>query len=270
MRALLVLLCAMVSLSACSKEVKLVSTSTSQEPVRIEERVVVEMRLSKSDLAKYVDIQDGVWQEARTAGTIKLFNKILSRDLVVVPTSGIGPVGSLDGSYTQNGFVDMTGDEETGDIVQTFMVSASFTTDTALAGQIVSNEESRYLAGMHNVVYAVLYDVVPKSLPAYVVIAEHIGELGSALHRVIGMAEVKQILQEKVALPQDQGGAVGTLCSMEIVVSDREVEAGDMIFLLTTDMTALESMSVPTIDEPDTVVVMPPQTDSVQEPGEKK
>lgn len=271
MRALIVLVCAVLSFSACSKEVKLVPTASSLEAVRIEDRTMIEMRLSKTDLTKYVDAQDGVWQETRTAGMLKLFNKILNRDVVIAPVAGMAPLGDFDGSYTQTGVLDMAGDEETGDIVQTFMISAGFAADMDLGGQIVSIEEDRYLAGMHDVFYGVLYNVVPQSLPAYVAIAERIGELGSNLHRVIGMAEVKQVMQDKVALSQAQGSAVGTLCSFEVVVSDREIEAEDLIFLLTANIAALDAATAASIDdEPETVVVLPPHADAVQEPAEMK
>jgi hypothetical protein len=61
------------------------------------------------------------------------------------------------------------------------------------------------------------------------------------------------------------------MCSLEIVVSDREVEAGDRIFLMNLDVTALDSSAVVAEDgEPEIVQVLPPHSDTVQEPKEKK
>lgn len=270
MRALLVLLSAVFILGGCSKEVKLVSANTAQEPIRVEEQATVELRLSEMDLAKYVDADTGIWTEARNAGLIKVFNKIVNKDIVIVPVAGMTPLGSMEGEFTQSGLLNTQGDLETGDLVQSFLVSASFVGDLSLGGQIIALEEDRFIGGMHDVLYAMLYQAVPESLPSYVAIAEPVGELGTSFYRIIGMAEIKQLMQDTVALPQEQGGATGTLCNLEIVVSDREVEAGDRIFLMNVDVAALDPDAVIAQDEPETVVVLPPHSDTVREPSEQK
>jgi len=271
MRALLVLLSSLVLLSACSKEVKLVSASSSQEPLRVEEQATVEMRLTKNDLAKYTDTESGIWQEARNAGLIKLCNKILNRNLLVVPVSGSTPMGTMQGEYTQSGVLNSQPDEETGDVVQNFLISASFEGDLSQGGQIIALEEDHYVAGMHDINYAMLYQAVPESLPSFVVIAEPVSELGTGFFRVVGMAEITQVKDDTVALPKEQGGLTGTLCTLEILASDREVEAGDRIFLMSVDVAALDADAVVSPDgEPETVVVLPPSSDKVQEPKEKK
>jgi hypothetical protein len=271
MRALLVLLSAVFMLSGCTKEVKLVSTSAAQEPLRVEEEATVELRLSETDLVKYVDADTGVWTEARNAGLIKVFNKILNRNIVLVPVAGMTPLGQMDGAYSQSGLLNTQGDQETGDLIQNFLVSASFVGDLSLGGQIIALEEDRYIAGMHDVLYAMLYQTVPETLPSYVAIAEPVGELGTSFYRVIGMAEIKQLMQDNtIALPEEQGGATGILCNLEIVVSDREVEAGDRIFLMNVDVAALDPDAVIAQDDPDTVVVLPPHSDTVREPSEQK
>jgi hypothetical protein len=270
MRALLVLLSAIFVLSACSKDVQLVSANKSQEPIQVEEKATVELRLGEGDLVKYFDQEAGIWNEARTVGLTKVFNKILNKDLVIVPVTGT-QLGTTYGAYTQSGILNTEGDEETGDLVQSFNVSASFAGDLGQGGQIITLEESHYVSGMHDISYAMLYQSVPSSLPSYVAIAEPIGELGSSFYRVIGMAEVRQLMPDTVALPKAQGGATGTLCSLEIVVSDREVEAGDRIFLMSVDVVALEPGAVlDAFGEPETVTVLPPNSDTVQEPTEKK
>ncbi|PKN42304.1 MAG: hypothetical protein CVU60_06300 [Deltaproteobacteria bacterium HGW-Deltaproteobacteria-18] len=270
MRALLVLLSAVFIFGGCSKEVKLVSANTAQEPIRVEEQATVELRLSEMDLAKYVDADTGVWTEARNAGLIKVFNKILNKNIVIVPVAGMTPLGRMDGAFTQSGLLNTQGDPETGDLVQNFMVSTSFVGDLGLGGQIISLEEDRFIAGMHDVLYAMLYQAVPESLPSFVAIAEPVKELGTSFFRVIGMAEIKQLMQDTVALPKEQGGATGVLCNLEIIVSDREVEAGDRIFLMNVDVAALDPGAVIAQDEPDTVVVLPPHSDTVSEPSEQK
>jgi len=270
MRALFVLLSAVFILGGCSKEVKLVSANTAQEPIRVEEQATVEMRLSEMDLAKYVDADTGVWTEARNAGLVKVFNKILNKNVIIVPVAGMTPLGRTEGEFTQTGTLNTQGDPETGDLVQSFLISASFVGDLSLGGQIIALEEDRYVSGMHDVLYAMLYQAVPESLPSYVAIAEPAPEIGSSFYRLIGMAEIKQLMQDTVALPKEQGGATGVLCNLEIMVSDREVEAGDRIFLMDVDVAALDPDAVIAQDEPETVVVLPPYADTVREPSEQK
>lgn len=271
MRALLLLLSAVFILASCSKEVQLVATANSQDPVTVEEKGMVELRLSQTDLAKYVDVEDGIWEEARRAGLSKVFTKMVTKDIVLVPVDGVAPLGVSDGAYSQSGIVSRDVDDETGDLVQSFMISTRFVGDLDLGGQIVTLEEGRFIAGMHDVTYAMLYKTVPTSLPAYVVIVQPLDELGSSFYRVTGLAEVKQILQNDVILPDEQGGGRGTLCALEVVASDREIEPENKLFLLSVDVAALDSQDLTqSAGELETVVVQPPQTDTVQEPKEKK
>lgn len=269
MRALLLLLSAVFVLSACSKDLKPVST-TAMEPLEIQESATVDLRLSETELAKYLTVEEGFWIEARKAGLNKLFNKILNRNISIVPVAGTGG-GSTYGLYTQSGLLSDIKDEETGDVAQSFMLSARFNNDLSAGGQILSIEEDHFISGSNDIVYAMLYQTVPQSLPAYVVVAEPIAEVGSNFFRVIGMAEVMQVTRSIFAMPANQGGATGAMCSLEVLVSDRELEAGDRIFLMNVDVTALDSAPALTEDgEPEIVQVLPPHSDTVQEPKEKK
>lgn len=270
MRALLVLLSAVFMLSACSKEVQVVSAGSNQEPLQVEEQAGVDLRFSKADLARFTDVEAGIWKEARSAGLIKVCNKILNRDLVIVPAVGMTSLSGAFGEYAQSGMLVSEGDPETGDLVQSFLITARFAGDLGQGGQILSLEEDHYIAASNDIAYAMLYQAVPDKLPSHVVIAEQIDELGSSFLRVIGMAEVKQVKQGIVALPKEQGGATGTLCTLEMLVSNREVESGDRIFLMSVDVEALEPGAVIRDGLPETVVVQPPHSDSVQEPKEYK
>ena len=270
MRALLVLLSAVLMFSACSKEVQVVSTGGDQEPLFVEEQAGVELRFSQAELVRFTDVESGIWKEARNAGLVKVCNKILNRDLVIVPAVGMTSLNGNFGEYSQSGMLVSEGDAETGDLVQSFMISASFAGDLGQGGQILSLEEDRFIAGSDDIAYAMLYQAVPEKLPSHVVIAEEVEELGSSFLRVIGMAEVKQVKQGTVALPKEQGGATGTLCTLEVLVSNREVESGDRIFLMSVGVEALEPGAVMIDGVPETVVVQPPHSDSVQEPKEYK
>lgn len=271
MRIWLVVLIAAFLLSSCSKEVQLMTTSFSQDAVIVEEKGHVELRLSPMDLARYVDVDEGIWQEAREKGLPRVFQKLINKNIVVTPVDGAIPLGSVDGEYSQQGLIAHQIDEETGDLVQDFMITVRFMGDLDLGGEIITIEDSRYLAGTYDLAYAILYDAVPASLPAYVAIARPLKELGSSFYQVTGMAEVQQIEGHDIALPLNKGGARGTLCSLVISSTGREVEAGDKIFLLSVDITALDKERViQSPDEPETIVVTPPQVDTVEEPKEQK
>lgn len=271
MRALLIVLGTIFLLSACTKEVRLTTTSYMQDPVVVEEQGSVELRLSPIDMAKYVNTEEGIWQEARDQGLPRVFQKLINKNIVVTPVDGSIPLGIVAGEYSQHGFVHQQTDEETGDLVQNFLMSVRFIGDLDLGGEVINVEDDRYVAGMFDVVYAMLYETLPSSLPAYVATARPLKELGPSFYRVTGVAEIKQIEGNEIALPLTKGGLTGTLCSMEVVCSGREIEEGDKIFLLSVDVTALEKdqlISFP--GEPETIVVQPPHVDTVQEPAEQK
>ncbi len=271
MRALLVVLSAVLVFSACAKEVQLVENIGSADPIVRNEKAIVEVRLSEAELATLDDVETGVWEKARAIGLQKVFNKMLIKDTVFVPVDGMTALDSLDGVYTQLGGVTQSRDAETGDLVQSFGIATRFVGDLSLGGEIVTVEESNYLAGGTDTVYAMLYNNVPPTLPAYVLIAEPVTEVGAGFYRMIGMGELVQTMDNTVSLPPDKGGATGKLCSVEVVVSNREVEPGDMVFLMSVEMTALDSeLPLPTETELDTVVVEPLHKDVVHAPKEQK
>ncbi len=271
MRALLVVLSAVLVFSACAKDVQLVGEAGSADPVVRTEKAIVEVRLGDAELSTFDDVETGVWEKARGLGLQKVFNKMLIKDTVFVPVDGMTAMDSLDGVYIQTGVVTQDRDTETGDLVQSFGISTRFVGDLSLGGEIVTVEESNYLAGGTDTVYAMLYNNVPPTLPAYVLIAEPVTELGAGFYRMIGMGELVQTMDNMVSLPADKGGATGKLCSMEVVVSNREVEPGDMVFLMSVEMIALDpELPLPTETELDTVVVEPLHKDVVHAPKEQK
>lgn len=271
MRVLPVLLSLIFFLSACAKEVTLVTDTASSEPLAVEGTDVIELRLSPEEIARYADKDAEIWAKAREAGLIKVFNKIVNRNLIMVPADGIIPLGAMAGEYGQYGTLTDVTDEETGDMVQKFSVSAGFTADMDLSGRIVVLEEDAYIAGMHDVAYAMLHRAIPQQTPAYAVIAEPAKELSSHVLRLIGLAEIKQITPHTVALPGTQQQVAGTLCTLEIMASDREIEADDRVFLLDVEVAALDPEARQAIAaDPETVIVQPRHVDTIEEPKEQK
>lgn len=271
MRSVLVLMTAVFLLGACStKEVQVISVEGTQEPVRIEESGTVEVQMGKAELARFTDREEEIWKAARIAGLTKVFNKILTKDYVLLPSTGTAMSDPAAGTVSQHGRLAIDGDVETGDFLQQFLVTVKFAGDTRTSGQLVANKEGNYLSGMHDLAYAVLFGQAPMSLPAYVAIAKSSEELGPNFAKVIGVAEIKQVLDNKMTLTREQTSMSGTLCVLEIMVSSGEIEKGDQLYLLKTDVAALDAAKSIVEPELETVVVQPPYSDKVKEPKAKK
>lgn len=271
MRTLLFLFSSIFIFAACAKEVQLVESTGASDPVVRSGKAVVEVQLTESELSLSPDRDTAVWEKARQLGLRTVFNKMLQKDTLFVPVDGMVAMDALDSGYSQAGMLTQTGDAETGDFIQGFEVSARFIGDLSVGGEIVTLEESAFVAGATDTTYAMLYNNVPPSLPAYVAIAEPVKEIGNGFYRLIGMGEVVETMENTARLPQERGGLVGRLCTVEIMVSNREVEAGDMVFLMPVHVAALDpTLPLPTESELDTVVVEPPHKDVVHAPKEQK
>lgn len=271
MRVLIVALGIVLSLSACSKKTALIPDTSSHEPVVAEASDIVELRLSPEELESYTDKDAEIWKKACSAGLVKAFNKMVNRDIIMIPADGLMPLGAAAGKYVQHGAMTEIVDEETGDMVQKFSVAARFVADMDLSGRIVALEEGRYIAGMHDVAYAMLHLALPPQMPAYAVIAEPVGEVSSHVFRLIGLAEIKQVTPYMAVASEGKNKRTGMLCTLEIMASNREIEADDLIFLLDVDVMALDAAKAQAIAaEPETVVIKPLSKDKVREPKEQK
>lgn len=276
MRSFFVLLVALLMLGACSKKTQVISTGESRDPVRIEESSIVELMLNKEDVSQFTDRESEIWKKARRLAMTSVTNRILNRDIVLQPVEGYDVQSGGIGAVTQNGFLADLAESDTGDFIQKFKVHLSFAGDNRQGGQILVQEEHNYLAAVNDIVYAILYQAIPDDVPSYAIIAEPVDELSQNFVRIIGVAEVKQIQGSHVTVSNPEGvdgdkkSIAGTLCSLEILVSDREIESGDRIFLANTEFAALDPQSRAGDESLETVVVQPTYSDKVQEPGEAK
>ncbi|GAB1410923.1 hypothetical protein MASR1M90_20770 [Desulfovibrionales bacterium] len=275
MRALLMVTALLLLTVSCSKEVQSVEADSPGEPLVLEEKANVELRLGDVDLSKYTDQERGIWKEARMRGMQAVCNTILEKDITLIPSSGFSSLDA-EGRYTEYGQLTQTRALETGDFVQNFEVMVRFVGDASLSGQVAMLKEGRYVAGMTDVAYGVFFQRQPSKLPVFAAVAEPVKELGHGLYRLIGIVEVQHVMSDTVALPTEQGGT-GKLCSLEVVGSSKEIEAGDLLFLLTVNVTAQESdieemaESLPEIPaQLETVIVQPAPNDTVPEPAESK
>ena len=271
MCVLLVVLSLVLSLGACAKKAAVVPDASSHEPLIAEEKAVVELQLSPEELEQYTDRDAEIWKKACSAGLVSAFNKMINRDLVMIPSDGLVPLGASGGKYAQHGMLTRVVDEETGDTIQKFSVATRFMADMDLSGRIVVLEEGRYIAGMHDVVYAILHLALPPQMPAYAVIAEPVSELSPHVLRVIGLAEVKHVTQHIAMASKVRGKTSGMICTLDIMASNREIEPNDLVFLMDVDVMALDVASpLPAEADPETVMVRPRHVDKVQEPKEHK
>ena len=99
MRVLLVVLSLVLSLGACAKKAAVVPDASSHEPLIAEEKAVVELQLSPEELEQYTDRDAEIWKKACSTGLVSAFNKMINRDLVMIPSDGLVPLGASGGNY---------------------------------------------------------------------------------------------------------------------------------------------------------------------------
>lgn len=269
MRSLLLLVSMIFMLASCAKDVQLVESGSTKEPAKFEETAIVEVRLTDNDLGKYTDREKGIWEEARTRGLQRVFNKVLQNEMLFVPVDGLSIIASPK-PYSQFGSL-ASEDTDAADHIQKFSTTVRFVGDTKIGGQIITLEESNFISGMTDTTYGMLFSATPGALPAYVAIAQPTPEIGAGFYRLIGLAEVRQVLDNVAQMPKEDGVITGRLCTLENMVSSREVEKDDMIFLLSVDVTALApGASVEGEQLLETVVVQPAKNFKVTEPKIQK
>ena len=142
--------------------------------------------------------------------------------------------------------------------------------EKALAGQIVRLEDDRDIASMKDRMSVRLFSSKAITTPAYFLIAERIDENDFDFLKIIGWGKVIQSLEESVRPKQT---SMGSLCLAEIEESSKEVQRGDVIFLLEVSGTALQPAtptSVATTTEEAVIIVEPKWEPEPEEPTETK
>ena len=143
------------------------------------------------------------------------------------------------------------------------------------SGQVLSLEEDRFLAGTGDRFTAVVYGTLPVEGDGYFLVAEEVQETGNGMLQVIGSGRIVRSLGpagQGFTSPEEPGG---TLCQGELWETNREVEQGDRLFLLSTSIEALSEQGT-MVQLPESpgeypeVVVEPVMETEFTEPAESK
>jgi hypothetical protein len=184
----------------------------------------------------------------------------------------VSPHATLETSrlFATSGSVVKTPDPQTGDHRQAIEVTAVFVPEKVLAGQIVRLEDDRDIASMKDRMTVRLFSAKTITTPTFFLIAERINDSGPDFLKIIGWGKVVQSVKEP---PRPNQTDVGSLCLAEIQESSKEVQRGNIIFLLEISATAIEPaspMSAPWTNKPDAIIVEPKWKPEPYEPGETK
>lgn len=268
---LLVVLC--LGVSGCMERA---ATFHFSEPVRtplsLTRDTVSRIRLTEYDVARYDTVEQAMWAEGTRSGMRAVFNDFLQLEPVFRPVDSPGRcVGA--GEPVRQGPLMAQADPVTHDYVQKFRVSARFSPTRSCSGRILALEEDRFLAGSGDRFTAVMYGGVSEDHAGYFLVARQVQEEGGRLLQVVGSGRIVRSLGPAGFGTGSDGQEPGTLCQAELWETNREVEQGDLLFILDTSVKALPR-SGPTVQPSETgypeVVVEPRQEPVFDEPAEDK
>ncbi len=240
----------------------------SAEP--ISKSTKIEVALTQFEMQAQPDFTKLFWDEAADQAMDEIGTEFVR--LAPLFYGIVSPEPPLETSrlFAPSGRVVKTQDPQTGDHRQKAEFTAIFVPKKSLAGQIVRLEDDRDIASMKDRITVRLFSTKAIPTPAFLLIAEPINDSGPDFLKIIGWGKVVQSLKEPDR-PKQAG--LGSLCLAEIQESSKEVQRGNIIFLLEISATALESaspMSAPRSNESNAIVVEPKWKPEPYEPGETK
>jgi|GEM_PF-2602323 len=230
----------------------------------------IEVALSQYEMQAQQDFTQLFWNEAANQAMDEIGTEFVR--LAPLFHGMVSPQATLETSrlFATSGRVVKTPDPQTGDHRQSAEVTAVFVPEKILAGQIVRLEDDRDIASMKDRMTVRLFSTQTITTPAFFLIAERINDSGPDFLKIIGWGKVVQSLKEPARPNQTD---MGSLCLAEIQESSKEVQRGNIIFLLEIVATALEPdapLSAPRPHEPDAIIVEPKWKAEPYEPGETK
>ena len=230
----------------------------------------VEVSLTRFEVKAHPDFTQLYWSEASSRAMDRIGTEFVR--LAPLVHGIISPRATLNPSklLETRGAVRKTPDPQTGDYRQQAEFNAVFVPEKILAGQIVRLEDDRDIASMKDRMSVRLFSAQTISTPAYFLVAERIEGDGPDFLKIIGWGKIIQSLEEPIRAEQ---ASMGSLCLAEIEESSKEVQRGDVIFLLEVSGTALQPAtptSVATTTEEAVIIVEPKWEPEPEEPTETK
>ncbi|MDD4649973.1 MAG: hypothetical protein PHO79_08195, partial [Desulfoplanes sp.] len=171
---------------------------------------------------------------------------------------------------TRTGKVVQKQDPQTGNYHQDATITATFVPTKQLAGKIIRLHDNRYIGSTHDRVILQMYSSCTITPPAFFLIAKKIADNNLAFLKISGWGNIMQPMQDNNPLHPLHGGS---LCQAELRETSREIEQGDIIFLLQVAATAVapqKSIITPTAPTSSEVLVEPAWEPEADLPKESK
>jgi hypothetical protein len=170
---------------------------------------------------------------------------------------------------TRTGKVVQKQDQQTGNYHQDATITATFVPTKQLAGKILRLHDNRYIGSTHDRVILQMYSPRTITPPAFFLIAKKIDDNNLAFLKISGWGNIVQSMQDNPLHPLHGG----SLCQAELRETSREIEQGDIIFLLQVAALAVapqKSIITPTAPTYSEVLVEPAWGPEADLPKESK
>ncbi|WP_462323606.1 hypothetical protein [Desulfoplanes sp.] len=259
-------------LGACTpKPVSVTHFTTSGNPEPISKSAKVTVTLTGPRIAAHENIEQLFWDEATQKGMALIGTDYVRHAPLVraidTPSVSLQP----ERLFTGLGRVERTFDPQTRDYRQEAIFKSVFIPEKSRAGQIIRLEDNRDIASMKDRTTLRFFSSSRVFSPAFFVIAERIQSEDLAFLKIIGWGRIIQSLDEPPV--GDTPAPGGTLCLAEIEESSKEVEKGDIVFLLEVTGRAIappRPAAVTTQTAPAEIIVEPRWRPEPTLPGETK
>jgi hypothetical protein len=245
------------------------SPGIAPEPIVQSTRITT--TLSPGQVAKTSVFADAFWTAAIDQGMADIGNAYIQLAPLVRGIDIQSTALPFPELLARSGKVHKKQDPQTGNYHQDATVTASFTPRKQLAGEITSLHDNRYLGSTYD--RAVLRMYTPGTIipPAFFLIAQKVSDKNLAFFKISGWGKIVQSMQD--VLPDPQHGTRGALYQAELMETSREIEPGDIVFLLQVHATALSpqtSTITPTAPTSSEVTVEPTWEQEPELPKESK
>ena len=240
-------------------------------PEPIEQSTRITTTLSPEQVAKSPVFAEAVWTAAIDQGMADIGNAYIQLAPLVRGIDSQSTELPFPELLTRSGNVGKNKNPQTGTYHQDATVTATFIPKKQLAGEIIRLHDNRYLGSTHDRVILRMYAPRTITPPAFFLIAQKISDNNLAFFKISGWGKIVQSMQ--AAPPDSQHGTWGSLCQAELMETSREIEQGDIVFLLQVNATATSpqtSTITPTATSSSEVMVEPTWEPEPELPKESK
>lgn len=207
--------------------------AASAKPLVIVKETLVDVKLTDAEVRLAGgDFSKAMWEKATFQGMKAIMNKFMYLEPIVAPIRTTYPEPDEMSFFERRGKVVKVENPVTGDYEQSFRLTATFTPEWKVSGQVTRLENDRYALSMLDRMSVTLFDYFPRELPAFFLLAQRTPEGDGRLMRVVGSGRILQSLGTTVVVDVEGSSVQGTLAQAELTETNQEIYKGDIIFLI--------------------------------------